>query len=237
MPVAERAPAGQRTHLPGLWWAGTGGKFAEYWEYGALVRRWLRRLVRAGTPAGLVLVCLCFLLPFVTVSCAAPGGFGRAAPGGASSYTGVDLVTGGAPTVTADRLRPAQQRREDRLPPQLLALAVLGCAAAGLGLAAARDVRLRRSGVLLAAGVGVVLHLANQYTVEMLLAARVREQLTVPMPAGKTAEDFVQTGPGFGAVLLLLVIVAVGNGIGLLYRHPPTAAPMAAGPTSTTGAD
>lgn len=124
------------------------------------MRPWLRRLARGLTPAAFVLAGPCFLLPFVSVSCAAPGGFGRAAPGGTTSYTGLDLVTGGAPTVTAGQLRPAQQQRDDRLPPQLLALAVLGCAALGVGLTAIRDARWRRGAVLLAAGTGVVLRLA-----------------------------------------------------------------------------
>jgi hypothetical protein len=207
-------------------------------RYRARVRRSLRWLARGLTPAGFVLVGLCFLMPFVTVSCNAPGGYGRVAPGGATSYSGVDLATGGAPTVTADRLRPVEQQREDRLPPQLPALAVLGCAAAGLGLAAVRNARVRRGGVLLAAGVGAALHVANQYTVETLLAMRLREQLTVPMPAGKTAEDFVRTGPGFGAVLLLLVVVAVGNAAGLVLhrRRQAAAAPVPPDPSGAVSA-
>lgn len=197
-----------------------------------MVRRWLGRVARVLSPAGFVLVGLCFLLPFAAVSCDAPGGFGRAAPGGSTTYTGFDLATGGEPAVTADRVRPLQEQRDDRLAPQVLAWVVLGLSAAGLGLAAVRDRRVRRAGVAVFAVLAGVAHLANQYTVEALLAARLREQLTAPMPAGKSAEDFVQTGPGFGAVLLLVAAIAVGNGVGLLLlrrRHATQYQEMPAG--------
>jgi hypothetical protein len=128
--------------------------------------------LRGLTPAGFVLVALCFLLPFAAVPCDAPGGFSRAAaPGGTTTCTGVDLAVGGAPTVTADRVRAPDQQREDRLPPQVLALAVLGLALAGATLTAVHDARLRRRGVLLVAAVAGLAHLANQYRVEALLAA------------------------------------------------------------------
>ncbi|MCI0686475.1 MAG: hypothetical protein L0Y54_04445 [Sporichthyaceae bacterium] len=173
-------------------------------------------MARGLTPAGFVLVGLCFLLPFAAVSCDAPGGFGRSAPGGTTSYTGFDLATGGEPEVTADRVRPPEQRQDDRLPPQVLAGTVLGLSGAGLALAAIRDRRVRRASVAVVAALAAVAHLANQYRVAALLAAQVRDQLTVPMPAGKSAEDFVQTGSGFGAVLLLLAGIATSNGAGLL---------------------
>src|SRR5947207_3332653 len=75
-----------------------------------------RRASRWLSPVGFVLVALFFVLPFVSVSCDAPGGFGRAAPGGTTTYTGLTLVTGGTPEVApTDRVRPAADRRDDRL--------------------------------------------------------------------------------------------------------------------------
>jgi hypothetical protein len=115
---------------------------------------------------------------------------------------------------------------------------VAGLCVAGLAFAAVRDRRVRRAGVALAAVLAGLAYLINQYTVEALLAARLREQLTVPLPAVKSAEDFIQTGSGFGAILLLLAAIAAGNGAGLLRRSrrrraaaPPVAAASAQPPT------
>jgi len=49
-------------------------------------RSWCR------APSTLALALLVFLLPFLSVSCDAPGGFGRVAQGGTTSDTGVELA-------------------------------------------------------------------------------------------------------------------------------------------------
>jgi len=59
----------------------------------------LRRSGRWISFSGFVLVAMLFLVPFVTVSCAAPGGYGRAAAGATTNYSGVDLAVGGSPSV------------------------------------------------------------------------------------------------------------------------------------------
>jgi hypothetical protein len=184
------------------------------------MRDWLHRAARWLSPAGFLLVAVCFLLPFVAVACDAPGGFGRVEPGGTTTYTGFDLVTGGEPDVTADRLRPPAARRDDRLGPQPLAIAVIVLVAAGVVSAVALPRRRSRraAGAALAA-VAALLLVANQATVVALLAARLREQLTVPMPAEREAGDFVKSQNGFWLALILLVALAAANAIGLARRR------------------
>ncbi len=174
-------------------------------------RRWLN-------PATLVLGLLCFLLPFATVSCGLPDGYGRAKTGGTTTYTGVDLVVSGTPDVPDDQLRPPAQQRDDRLAPQPLLLVAVLTAIAALGTAVAvRAPRRRRAVVaVLAAAVALCL-LAGQAVVVDLLATRVRAQSA--LPPGHTAKDFVGTGFGFWLALVLFAGAAAGNALGLLRRR------------------
>lgn len=75
---------------------------------------------------GLALACF-LLLPFVSVSCAAPRGYGSGGGGVTAAYTGVTLATGGEPRVSpANRtLDPAASTFEDHVQPQLLVAAGL----------------------------------------------------------------------------------------------------------------
>jgi hypothetical protein len=181
-----------------------------------VTRPLLRRAGRGVNPAALVLAGICFALPFVTVACDIPGGYGRAAPGGTTTYTGFDLVTGGEPAVRpADRVRPLPPGHDDRLWPQPAAIAVLVllAGAAGVSVAVAQP-RLRRGGVAGLAAVAATALLVNQALVEAEVAVRVGDQLTQPLAAGRSARDYVDTGPGFVACLALLVVVAAANGFG-----------------------
>jgi hypothetical protein len=190
-----------------------------------------RRASRYFSPTGFVLAALCFLLPFATVSCDAPGGYGRSAPGGTTTYTGMDLVTGGAPTVDPNHLRAAEQRQDDQLDPQVLGIAALLLTLSGAGVAAVRQARTRR---VLAAGLAAAAALflvANQATATGLLAARVQSQLTVPMPAGKTAASYVHTAGGFLIALVLLAVLALGN---LIARLRVRRGPVEEVPTDPT---
>ncbi|WP_212831386.1 hypothetical protein [Catellatospora sp. TT07R-123] len=190
------------------------------------LRRSARTTARWASPAGLLLAGFCLLLPFLAVSCDAPGGYGRAAPGGTTTYTGWDLAVGGTPEVTPDHLRPAEAVRDDTLPPQPLAIAVAVLVVAGLGAAAAiRGARARRAATALAAAVAAVFLVASQATARALLESRLREQLTAPMPAGKTAADYIADQGGFALCLLLLTLIALANAIGWLRARPTTEPP------------
>jgi hypothetical protein len=180
----------------------------------ARVGRWLN-------PSALVLVGLCFVLPFATVSCDTPGGYGRAAPGGTTSYNGVDLAIGGEPAVTPpDRVRPAPPGTSDRVW-QPAAAVVLVLVVAGVVLTVRiSDRRVRRATLAGLSGVAATTLLVNQALVQAELAVRVSAQLTQPLPAGRTASDYVHAGPGFGLSLGLLLAVATVNGIGWLRARP-----------------
>ncbi|MBV1850237.1 hypothetical protein [Catellatospora tritici] len=200
------------------------------------LRRSARSTARWSSPAALLLAGFCLLMPFLAVSCDAPGGYGRAAPGGTTTYTGWDLAVGGAPEVTSDHLRPAEQARDDTLPPQPLAIAVLVLVLVGLaGAVAIRGVRARRAATALAAAIGAVFLVANQATARALLESRLREQLTVPMPTGKTAADFIADQGGFALCLLLLALVAIFNGIGWLRAPAPSTPPLGPPPAPPPG--
>lgn len=184
-------------------------------------------LARLTTPSGFFLAGLCFLLPFVTVSCEAPGGYGRAAAGGTTTYSGIDLAVGGVPKITPpEQLRPEALRQPDRLPPQPFALSALLLLVGGLVTTVL--LRNRRARFPIAAGiaaVGVVFVLANQAIVEAQLQSKFLSQLRVPsLPPGKQAADYVKTGSGFGIILLILAALVIGNLIGWARRPRPARA-------------
>jgi hypothetical protein len=183
------------------------------------IRWWL-------SPTGLVLAGLCFALPFVTVGCDAPGGYGRALPGGTTTYSGADLLVGAEPAVDPeDRIRPPEQRRDDRLAPQPAAIAVVALLGAGVFLTARTvDRRRRRAAAAGVAGAAAAVLVVGQALAEAAVTTRLAEQLTVPMPAGKHAGDFVHTGTGFWLCLALLAAVAVPNAIGWLRLRTRTPA-------------
>jgi hypothetical protein len=187
-----------------------------------VVRPALSRIGRSLSPSALILAGICFAFPFVTVACDTPGGFGRAAPGGTTSYSGVDLIFGSRPDVgPPDKLRPAPAGQDDRLWPQPAAGIVLVLIVAGTALSITlSDRRVRRATVAALAGVAATALLVNQALVESELAVRVGEQLTQPLPAGKAIRDYVNTGPGFVFCLALLVPVSLVNAVGWLRARP-----------------
>jgi hypothetical protein len=177
----------------------------------------LRRVTRWFTLAGFLLAALCFVLPFVTVSCDVPGGYGRAKPGGSTTYVGVDLVAGDEPDVRpSDAVRPVGERREDRVGPQPLAIAALLLTGAGAVAAGLYKPGVRRASAALIALAAAGFLAVNQAVTQRLLADRIRDQLTQPLPAGKVPADFVHTEAGFLLCLVLLVVTALGNAVAWL---------------------
>jgi hypothetical protein len=197
----------------------------------------IRKAGRFFNPVTLFLAGLCFLLPFVTVACDTPGGYGRAAPGGSSTYTGLDLAVGGQPDVTPDKVRPLPAGEKDELPPQPAAAVVLVLIVAAIGIGIrSTSPYVRRASVAALAGVAGTALLVNQALVEAELTLRVSDHLSrlvqagEKIPADKTAHDYVQTGQGFGFCLLLLLVVLVVNAIGW-WRSRPRPALVSGEPT------
>jgi hypothetical protein len=184
-----------------------------------VVRSFLHKVGRCLSPTALILAGLCFLLPFVTVACDTPGGYGRAAPGGSTTYTGVDLVVGGEPDVSPpDKVLPSELARDDQLVPHPVVLLLI---VAGTGFAIRmKDRRTRRASVAALASAAATALLVNQALVEAELAVRLGNQLTAPLPQGKVLHDYIHTGPGFGLCLILLLLVAALNTIGWWRARP-----------------
>jgi hypothetical protein len=103
--------------------------------------------VRSGIFA---LTALFYALPFLTLSC----------PGGASTFTGVELAIG-TDVEEPQMLGPPKSQHVDGEP---LALAALACAVAGALIASMRG-RVGRTGSIVLASVGGVLLLAIQHRV------------------------------------------------------------------------
>ncbi len=185
-----------------------------------------QRLGRAFGPGAFVLAGFLLAAPFVTVSCDAPGGYGRSAPGGTTSYTGFDLVTGARPTVTGGHLRPVDHIQDDTIGPQPLAIFLLALLVAGAVTAIVlAEPRRRRGAVTVIAGVAAGVLLLNQAIVQHAVEQKLVRQLTVPMPVGHTAKDYVHASAGFLWCLLVLVVLTVTNLI--VWRRSRTRSPDA----------
>jgi hypothetical protein len=128
------------------------------------------RIARAGSPVTYALALVLFLMPFLSVSCDAPEGFGRTTAGGTTTYAGLDLAVGNAPAVDDDHLRPVAQQSDDDLGAQPLVLA------AAIGVFVALVAVLIAKRYKLAAIVGVLA--ATALVVGLLLA---RASLTVAL--------------------------------------------------------
>jgi hypothetical protein len=175
--------------------------------------------------------------PFITVSCDAPGGYGRAAPGGGTSYTGIDFATGNHPKVTQDHLRPAAQAQDDRIGPLPITIMLILLVVVGAVVAITINERRRRRGVVASvAGTALAALILNQAIVQDAVEHRLKQQLTVAMPAGHTAKDYVKTGPGFVWCLAILMALTVGNLIAW-RRARRRIAEVAAVPSAVVAAD
>lgn len=198
---------------------------------------WFRRVfglpwARWLSPLLFFLLLLCFLLPFASTSCALPGGYGRGAGGTATVYTGLDLAVDGIPAVAPENaaVRPGSSPNDGRLGVQPLAALALLAGLAGFALSVAP---LRRRAAVLAgvAAAAALLLVLDQLLVLRLIADRIDLTRTEPLPAGKTAADYVGSGNGLGLALLLTALLAALNGTSavLAWRRRPDA-PATPGP-------
>lgn len=184
---------------------------------------------RLLSPAGFVLFLLCFLLPFVAVSCDA-GAAGELSV----SYTGLDLLTNSDATVVITGSFADAQAGVDGGstagqddPPSLdvapfaavaVALGVLGLATAALPTA-----RRRLQGGLAVAILALIALIANQWVARSRLVGELKSSAS-SAGAGSTfggsftPESLLNNRAGFTFALLCLILVGLGSG-GLLITE------------------
>jgi len=174
------------------------------------VRPAIRAAGRILSPALLIGALLLFGSGFLTVSCT-PNGYGRAAAGATTTYTGGDLATGALPHV--DRLRPADQAQPDKLGVQLFI--VLAGLLLTLGAIVAIVVRHRRRWryrtVASVAAAAAVCLIVGEALARSAITDRLANQLARPLPANRQVSDYVHVGGGFWVSLLLAILAALGN--------------------------
>jgi len=116
------------------------------------------RLARRLSPWMLGLAVLAFVLPFVSVSCATPRGYGSAGGGITARYSGFTLAFGANPTVESgpDGPAPGPLTAEDAIPGQIAVTIAPAQIAAAFVLAVARPGRLAEIAGLAAAAAGAL---------------------------------------------------------------------------------
>lgn len=171
-------------------------------------------LARVGSPVTYALALLLFLLPFLSVSCDAPEGYGRTTAGGTTSYTGLDLALGTSPAIDTDHLRPIADQANDDLDMQpLVIVAAVALLAALVTVLIAKRYKLSTIlGVLAATALAIGLLLARSSLVDKL-----GDQSTT-IPPGKSASDYVAVEAGFWLVAGLTLL---GAGLSAAARPRP----------------
>lgn len=179
-----------------------------------------------ASPVGFLLALLFLLLPFVAASCDA------SALGSAEvSYTGVDLATGGDPSVTTTgeltRENGAPVPTEESAPdPGVQALAIITVAllVIGLGVSLAPVVRTRTLGAIAAAVAGCTMLIVTQAVAQANLKPPLIDGMrqlagqpeAVLNPSG-TIDDLVHSQIGFWLSLIAVILVLLFN-VGLLLE-------------------
>ena len=173
-------------------------------------RRVLRTAGRILSPAVLLLALLFFGSGFLTVSCT-PAGYGRAAAGATTTYTGGDLATGAAPHV--EKLRPAEEYQPDRLGVQpLIAVAgllLLAGALAAIALPTRRQTRHRDLAAIAAAA--AVCLVIGETLARSAAIDRLADQLPHPLPPNRQVSDYIHVGGAFWASLGLTLLALLGH--------------------------
>ena len=184
------------------------------------------RVARRLSPWLLGPAILVFVLPFVSVSCATPRGYGSGGGGVTARYSGLTLAFGGNPTVEAAKGAPAPGplTSEDAIPGQIFITIALAVTIAAFAMAVARPGRREALVALPAfAVIGLVVGVA---TVDEWLTTRISDRLTslgVSPPANVSVADYVKPDQGFVLAVVLLVLAILLNGFALLRRSRSSA--------------
>lgn len=199
----------------------------------------MKSLPRLVGPVLLGFVLLAFLLPFVAVSCDVPG-----AGSFEADWTGVDLATGGDPsleTAGTDQPSPVEANESPPEPSvQVLAIITVVLVVAGLVVSLLPLARIRMLAVAGAAGLAGVLLVVTQSVAKSNLTSallaevnRQSSQRPTDSPPAITQsqiEEILGTRIGFWLALIGLILVLLFT-IAVLVRdrprapRPPPAAP------------
>jgi hypothetical protein len=165
----------------------------------------VRRLI---SPAGLVLVAICFSLPFVSVSCDTPVRL-------RADYTGADMLVAGTPSVSVSDRDVSRQDADDLsdepIDVQPAAAVAMLAVVAGILLAALPGRRARLLGGTAAAFATVLLLGVNQILVRRHLSGQIERELGSELPGGTSGGDYVHTRYGFWLALAFASAVTLYN--------------------------
>ncbi|QVQ54228.1 hypothetical protein J4H86_11365 [Spiractinospora alimapuensis] len=182
---------------------------------------------RVISPGGLLLVAVCFFLPFLTVSCESSFG------GGSVTYTGFDLAFNGAPSVSGFGGEASSSDLDDlRAGFQPLAILSLLGLVAGIGLGLALPTPFARwLGGATATLVALASAIAQQVWIRRALDEAIESEAS-GAGFGITA-DMLNTSTEFGftIVLTLLLVVLAYNVVEAVFQARPDLLPGGNGPT------
>jgi hypothetical protein len=188
------------------------------------------RIAKRLSPYALAIAMLLFLIPFVSVSCATPAGYGSMGGGVTAKYNGLDLAMGGLPTleVAENAKDPGPPTAEDGIPMQpLFTLTLLFVAAAFVAAVRAREQRaiavLGLAGAAIASGVAGFAEF-DRWLTDRIVAALVRQ--ANPRLASTDPATYVNADLGFALLMLLLTLTLALNGVAFLRRRPAAASPQ-----------
>ena len=182
------------------------------------------RIARRVSSWILLAALLVFVLPFVSVSCATPAGYGSAGGGVTAKYTGIRLAVGGEPTLEVPDgvTRSTTPVAEDRVPWQpLFAVAIVLIAAAVL--ASDRMRRGRATIVTVLSGIAAVAALLGLSEVDRFLTDRIVAALTRqgnPRLATTDPASYVNLDVGFLVLATLLAVTIALNAIAWARGSP-----------------
>jgi len=187
------------------------------------------RIAKKISPYTLVIAMLIFLIPFASVSCATPAGYGSMGGGVTAKYNGLDLAMGGLPTLEAPQnVTAPAPTADDGIPAQpLFTIALLLTAAAFV--AALRARAQRALAVLILSGAALAAAVAGLAVFDTWLTDRIVAALARQANARLASTDpatYVNADLGFVLLVVLLAVTLVANGVALIRRQTTRASEM-----------
>lgn len=187
------------------------------------------RIAIRVSPLTLAVALLVFVVPFASVSCATPSGYGSMGGGVTARYSGLDLALGGLPTLEAAQNvpPPGPPTEDDAVPPQpLFAIALVLTAAAFFTSVWPRRSRPLAILVLAAGAVATaVIGLAefDRWLTDRIVAALARQ--ANPRLASTDPATYVSGDIGLVVFVLCLALTSAVNGLAILRGRADTRAP------------